>query len=247
MNIQPIVEGDGEVSAVPVLLRRLRDAAGAYSLGVNAPIRRARTDLVREDGVRKAVRLARLQQDCAAILIMFDSDDDCPKEIAPLIQAWAQTESSPIPCFVVIPTREYEAWFLATVESLRGVRGILADATSHAAPESPRGAAEELRKRMTPNRSVFQARRSACTHRSVRHGHGLSTLPILQAYGESLRVAGRRCRDHHREVAAIGMDDLVSSSLERSPSSVQYRSRPFPSPNPPGSSPNPDAEVRASP
>ena len=99
MNIQPIVEGDGEVSAVPVLLRRLCDAAGAYSLGVNAPIRRARTDLVREDGVRKAVRLARLQQDCTAILIMFDSDDDCPKKIAPLIQSWAQTESSPIPEF----------------------------------------------------------------------------------------------------------------------------------------------------
>lgn len=28
MNIQPIVEGHGEVAAVPVLLRRLRDAAG---------------------------------------------------------------------------------------------------------------------------------------------------------------------------------------------------------------------------
>jgi hypothetical protein len=83
---------------------------------------------------------------------MFDSDDDCPKEIAPRIQAWAQTESTPIPCFVVIPTREYEAWFLATVESLRGVRGILADATSHTDPEFPRGAAEELRKRMTANR-----------------------------------------------------------------------------------------------
>jgi hypothetical protein len=39
VNIQPIVEGDGEVFAVPVLLRRLRDAAGAYSLGVNQPIK----------------------------------------------------------------------------------------------------------------------------------------------------------------------------------------------------------------
>ena len=188
MNIQPIVEGDGEVSAVPVLLRRLRDAAGAYSLGVNAPIRRARTDLVREDGVRKAVRLARLQQDCAAILIMFDSDDDCPKEIAPLIQAWAQTESSPIPCFVVIPTREYEAWFLATVESLRGVRGILVDATSHAAPESPRGAAEELRKRMTPNRRYSKrADQPALTDR----------FDMAMAY--------RRCRSFRRMVKVFGL------------------------------------------
>ncbi len=188
MNIQPIVEGDGEVSAVPVLLRRLRDASGAYSLGVNAPIKQARSDLVREDGVRKAVRLALLQPDCAAILMMFDSDDDCPKEIAPLIQVWAQAESRPIPCFVVVPTREYESWFLATVESLRGVRGILADATSHAAPESPRGAAEELRKRMTPNRSYSKR----------------VDQPALTGRFD-MATAYRRCRSVRRMVKVFGL------------------------------------------
>jgi hypothetical protein len=30
MNIQPIVEGDGEVTALPVLLRRLIQASNAY-------------------------------------------------------------------------------------------------------------------------------------------------------------------------------------------------------------------------
>jgi len=43
MNIQPIVEGHGEVSAVPVLLRRLRDQAQAFALDINAPIRRKRS------------------------------------------------------------------------------------------------------------------------------------------------------------------------------------------------------------
>ncbi len=88
MNIQPIVEGDGEVAALPVLLRRLIQTSNAYPLDVNQPIRRTRTDLVREAGVRKAVRLARLRPDCAAILIVFDGDDDCPKDIAPRVQAW---------------------------------------------------------------------------------------------------------------------------------------------------------------
>jgi hypothetical protein len=32
MNIQPIVEGAGDVSAVPVLLRRLRDEAALYQV-----------------------------------------------------------------------------------------------------------------------------------------------------------------------------------------------------------------------
>jgi hypothetical protein len=96
MNIQPIVEGKGEEGAVPVLLRRFVVAANAYTLGINPPIRRPRPDLVREDGVRTWVRMARLQPDCAAILIMFDSDDDCPKVIAPQVQAWGQNEAGPI-------------------------------------------------------------------------------------------------------------------------------------------------------
>lgn len=58
MRIQPIVEGHGEVTAVPVLLRRLRDEAGVYGFEVNPPIRRHRSDFVREESMRNAVRLA---------------------------------------------------------------------------------------------------------------------------------------------------------------------------------------------
>ena len=46
MNIQPIVEGFGEVQAVPVLLRRLRDEAGAFTVDVSKPIRKKRHELV---------------------------------------------------------------------------------------------------------------------------------------------------------------------------------------------------------
>lgn len=55
MNIQPIVEGYGDVEAVPVLLRRLRDLCGAYRIDVNRPIRRTRSELAREDTLRKSV------------------------------------------------------------------------------------------------------------------------------------------------------------------------------------------------
>jgi hypothetical protein len=37
MRVQPIVEGHGEALAVPILLRRLRDASQAFSLQVNRP------------------------------------------------------------------------------------------------------------------------------------------------------------------------------------------------------------------
>jgi hypothetical protein len=188
MNIQPIVEGEGEFNAVPVLLRRLVVAANAYPLGVYLPIRSSRTDLVREDGVRDAVRLARKKPDCAAILIVFDSDDDCPKAIAPQVQAWAESEASPIPCFVVMATREYEAWFLATVESLRGARGIRADARSHPNPESPRGAKEELRKRMIRNRKYNER----------------TDQPALTAQFD-MATAYQRCRSFRRMVRVFGL------------------------------------------
>jgi hypothetical protein len=188
MNIQPIVEGDGEVTAVPVLLRRLIAYSHAYPLGVGLPIRRPRTDMVREEGVRKAVCLARSRPNCAGILIILDGDDDCPKDIGPQVQEWAQAEAAPMPCYVVIPNREYEAWFLATVESLRGTRGIRDDATSHPDPESPRGAAEELRRRMTPNRRYTKT----------------ADQPALTAVFD-MAEAHRRCRSFRRMVRAFGL------------------------------------------
>ena len=60
MNIQPIVEGHGEVTAVPVLLRRLRDEAKAFAIDVNKPIRRRRSQLVEEAQLRRSIQLARL-------------------------------------------------------------------------------------------------------------------------------------------------------------------------------------------
>ena len=47
MTIQPIVEGQGEVAAVPLLLRRLRDEARAWGLEMAKTARRRRTELIK--------------------------------------------------------------------------------------------------------------------------------------------------------------------------------------------------------
>ena len=120
MVIRPIVEGYGEVKAFPVLLRRLVEEAQAWTIG--RPIRRTRSQFVQKAGVEEAVRLALKEQDCGAILFLFDGDDDCPAELGPTVQAWAAAVATHIPCSVVIAHREYEAWFLAAIESLRGYR-----------------------------------------------------------------------------------------------------------------------------
>jgi hypothetical protein len=156
MNIQPIVEGHGEVAAVPILLRRLRDLAQVFALDVNAPVRRKRSELIQESGLRRSVRLARIQPNCACIIVLFDSDHDCPKEVAPRLQQWAQEEAGNIPCRVALATKEFEAWFIGSIESLRGVRGISDNAVSHPDPETPRGAKSQLEARMLPDRSYSE-------------------------------------------------------------------------------------------
>ena len=197
MNIQPIVEGYGEVQAVPVLLRRLRDECEAFGIDVNRPIRATRSQLVREDTLKQRVNLALLQEHCGAILIIFDADDDCPKELAPVIQQWANEESGLVSSAVVIANREYEAWFLASIESLRGQRGIRDDAVSHPNPESPRAAKYALEERMTEGASysetvdqpaltaLFEMERAYASCRSFRRLTGAFGL-LVTALGHQL-------------------------------------------------------------
>lgn len=133
------------MAAVPVLLRRLVDAAEAWDeVRIDTPIRCNRGQLVKEAQLRKRVRLARLRRDCGAVLIIFDSDDECPVEVAAQVREWAIAEAGTMYCEVVLPKREYEAWFLATVESLRTHSSVKSDAESHPDPESPRDAKGRL-------------------------------------------------------------------------------------------------------
>jgi len=194
VNIQPIVEGHSEVEAVPILIRRLLGAAGVHELGVNRPIRRHRSELAKEAPLRKSVRLALNQENCRAILILFDGDDECPREWGPKLQGWAQGEAGEIPCVLVMAWREYEAWFLAAIESLRGVRGISRTANSHDDPESPRDAKGQLERRMIPNRSysetIDQAPLTARFDLAQAHKHCRSFRRFVRAFGRLAEGVG---------------------------------------------------------
>lgn len=138
MVVVPIVEGHGDAAAIPVLLRRLVDLAKAWdAVRIGQPIRCNRNQLLQEAQLRKRVRVARLREDCGAIMVVFDSDRDCPVERAGQVREWAVAEAAPGYCDVVLAQREYEAWFLATVESLRTHRSVKSDAVSLPHPESP--------------------------------------------------------------------------------------------------------------
>jgi hypothetical protein len=138
--IQPIVEGQGEEKAFPILLRRLLSELGCYVSVSGSPFRSRRTQIVREADFKTAVQIASLKPGVSAILVLFDADDDCASTHVPNMLAWAREAVPQVPCGVVMARREYEAWFLAAIESLRGQHGISHDAVYQNSPEQVRDA-----------------------------------------------------------------------------------------------------------
>ena len=148
-----VVEGHGEVRAVPVLFRRMgHDIDPNVNLEVLQPIRRSRDSLVNKPGeheLERAVELAALKaRPRGGVFVLLDSDDDCPAELAPRLLARAESAGMGLPVSVILPQREFEGWFLAAAESIRGRRGLPPDLAPPRNPEEIRGAKEWLRERM---------------------------------------------------------------------------------------------------
>lgn len=151
-----IVEGDGEVGALPVLVRRIGEwKAPEEYLHVPRPIRVRRDQFLNKEEIfTKQLRLAGLQCDYAEnawILILLDADDDCPVAKAREILKRAEAVLPQHRISVVLANREYEAWFLAAAKSLDGVRSFrISDPVPE--PDSVRGAKEWLKLRSKDNR-----------------------------------------------------------------------------------------------
>ncbi|ETW97885.1 MAG: hypothetical protein ETSY1_21010 [Candidatus Entotheonella factor] len=142
LRVVSIVEGHGDVEAVPLLLRRIfYDLLGRADVMVLRSIRVPKTKLVKSGELERAVELAARQtQDGDAVLILIDADDDCPAELAPQLLSRATETRADRHIRVVLANKEYEAWFLAAVESIAGHRHLRPDLTPPAAPETIRDA-----------------------------------------------------------------------------------------------------------
>lgn len=136
-RIIPIVEGHGEERAVPVLLRRwlrFRNFDRHFEVperAINAKgSGRLKAAFVRERhvGIEHYIEAA-LRNHPDAILVVLDADDECEgrttrPQLGPELLARAKEVASTVPVAVVVANREYEAWFLAALRSLRA-RGFL--------------------------------------------------------------------------------------------------------------------------
>jgi hypothetical protein len=112
--VVPIVEGHGEVTSVPILLRRWLSFRHYRNVEVHVegPVRAAGVgaltvahDSEHELGVEHYVEIALLRQP-DVILVLLDADKKCPKTVAPELLARARTYvPSDYPIGVVIAKR----------------------------------------------------------------------------------------------------------------------------------------------
>jgi hypothetical protein len=141
-----IVEGHGEVPSLPILIRRIAAAHDLHwELKIPEPIRIAKSRLLKVGELERAVELAaRKTERKGGILILLDSDGDCPALESPKLASRIRQSHEDLLSAVVMAKCEFESWFLAGAESLRGYRGFPADLTPPPSPESVRGAKEWL-------------------------------------------------------------------------------------------------------
>ncbi len=107
--VAAIVEGHGDVVAVPHLIRRL-----APSLRVERPVRMPRTRLLQPVHLRRAAAIAASNvTGHGALLLVLDADEDCAATLAPRLAGDLVAAAPSLVCRVALAVREFEAWAVA--------------------------------------------------------------------------------------------------------------------------------------
>lgn len=107
-TIAPIVEGHGDVAALPVLLRRIQP-----SLLVARPVRFPRSRLLIDEHLDRAVRIAASNiREKGAVLLVVDSDDDCAAIRGPEFEERMRRVLPQTMVRAVLAVREFEAWIV---------------------------------------------------------------------------------------------------------------------------------------
>jgi hypothetical protein len=147
-----IVEGHGEANrpspseqpAVVIVIKKLSQNLQCRTLFVadKAPVfRLSYSQFFHNEKFENAIRYHTIYPDCAALLVLLDMDDHCPREkAADLTKRIRSMGALPFSVAVVCAKREYEAWFLASLESIHPGQRYAGD------PEAPRDAKGLLKK-----------------------------------------------------------------------------------------------------
>ena len=234
--VASVVEGDGEVAALPVLLRRLCAwLSPDVPVTVSQPIRVRRDRFLnRDEEFRRHLLLAAAKSgEDGWILVLLDADDDCPAQLGPQILEQARRVVPHRSVSVVLANREYEGWFLAAAISLHGQRGFAFDNPPNFEPERVRNAKGWLGERIaggqyreTTDQPAFSARmdlklafelsrsfRKLCSEWSKQMGRGTDEAPshCLPMETPQCRVGVGKLPERHGERQHLNARILLKS------------------------------------
>lgn len=194
MKVAPIVEGHGEVIALPILLRRIQQwMQPDHYLEVVHPIRVRRDRFInKEEDFRKHLLLASEKcGDDGWVLVLLDADDDCPVDMGRIILQRARVCLPDKRVSVVLANREYEAWFIAAVESLNGSRGFVYVGNGDVDPERPRNAKGWIGDRISNggySETVDQPAFSALMDLEVAHRRSRSFRKLCSEFNRQVKL-----------------------------------------------------------
>ena len=184
-KIVPIVEGDGEVTAVPVLLRKILTRDLRFDVQIARPkSANGRTNLIKEGGLERFIRYAWKERDCGAFLILLDAENECPEDIARDFSKRAEALGVLFPVVIVVAKRMYEAWILASISTIAGRLDVPFGLTPPADVEAVPNPKKWIDERLPPGRAYKETQdqeamtvfmdlalaRSARSFRRLEHG-----------------------------------------------------------------------------
>ena len=195
-----LVEGPGDLTAVPVLLRKLLQQANSYDWMPGIPTRVGELPALRKHlhRVAEALRIKMNAGKCHGVLVLLDLEDGCPRAEAWALAAEFAVFGLPYPVAIVFAHREYEEWLVASLPSIAPNTSTLAgDLVRDYPVESKRGVKEWLTSRM-PRGTIYKE--TIDQEAFTRH------LDITLA---------QECRSFRRLLKAVGEITALSEATSR--------------------------------
>jgi hypothetical protein len=194
--IVPVVEGPGDAAALPVLLRIILAQLHQHDIGVATPKNaHGSGNLYKPGGLERFVQYACRTPECGGVLVVIDTDSDenCPKTLAPELAARARALRASKPIAVVLANREYEVWLLASIETIAGKPlkgspgiglGVVAPSDCEGLPSPKAWLERQFRPSTTYKETLHQAPMSAHVDPLIAAARSRSFARLLNAVGQ---------------------------------------------------------------
>ena len=194
--IVPVVEGAGDAAAFPALLVRiLQKRYNRHDVFVaQGPAKvvkaNGRPNLVTK--LEKFLQYAQNKPECGAILVLVDADIDCPVEFAEQLSQRSRQIGIRYPVQIVCARRAYESWFLASLDTIKGLYGISNTAAlagnAEDVPNPKQWISDQMPRGQAYKETIHQASLSRAIDLDMAYGNARSFRRLCHAV-EQLLVA----------------------------------------------------------